>query len=85
MDDRRLNPVAEADAGLQENGFSEESSFVTAPLPGSDTTVKLLAIADLGFCEEDGSMTWPGNYPNAVAVEPVGSDKEIISEVLLCP
>lgn len=54
---------------------------MTAPAPGSDTTVKLLAIADLGFCEEDGSMTWPGNYPNAVAVEPVGTDVEIISEV----
>ncbi|CAL8470701.1 g10243 [Coccomyxa elongata] len=67
--------------GDEENGFSEESSFVTAPPPGSDATVKLLAIADLGFCEEDGSMTWPGNYPNAVAVEPVGSDEEIISEV----
>lgn len=73
--------MAEASAGLQEYGFSEESSFVTAPPPGSDATVKLLAIADLGFCEEDGSMTWPGNYPNAVAVEPVGTDAEIISEV----
>ena len=66
---------------LQDFAFSEEFSFVTAPPPGSDATVKLLAIADLGFCEEDGSMTWPGNYPNAVAVEPYGTDVQIISEV----
>jgi hypothetical protein len=65
----------------QDFGFSEAQSFVTAPPPGDEATVKLLAIADLGYCEEDGSMTTPGNYPNPVAVQPVGTRQEIISEV----
>ena len=48
---------------------------------GSDETVHILAIADLGFCEEDGSMTRPVAYPNAVAVEPIGTDEEVRIQV----
>lgn len=66
---------------MQEFGFSQEHSFTTGPAPGSDETVKLLAIADLGFCEEDGSMTYSGNYPNPIATLPVGTTAEIKQEV----
>ena len=43
--------------------------------------MKLLAIADLGFCEEDGSMTYAGSYPNPIATLPVGTAAEIEQEV----
>ncbi len=66
---------------MQEFGVSEELSFTTGPAPGSEETVKLLAIADLGFCEEDGSMTYAGNYPNPIATLPVGTPAEIRQEV----
>ena len=66
---------------MQEFGISEEGSFTTAPAPCSDETVRLLAIADLGFCEEDGSMTYAGNYPNPIATLPVGTPAEIRQEV----
>ena len=67
----------------QDFGFSVEHSFTTGPEPGSEETVKLLAIADLGFCEEDGSMTAAGNYPNNIATLPVGTQAEIKQEVSL--
>lgn len=68
-------------SSVQAFGFSEEQSFTTGPAPGSDETVKLLAIADLGFCEEDGSMTYAGSYPNPIATLPVGTAAEIKQEV----
>jgi len=37
-------------------GFSEESSFLVAPRVGPNTSVNILAIADLGQSEEDGSV-----------------------------
>jgi hypothetical protein len=37
-------------------GFSRELSFRAAPEEGPDTTVKFLAVADLGQAEADGSM-----------------------------
>lgn len=40
----------------QELGWSEVESFVSPPAPGTGSTVRLLAIADLGQAEEDGSM-----------------------------
>jgi hypothetical protein len=43
--------------------------------------VSLLAIADLGFCEEDSAMTWSGNYPNPIEVLPLGTVQEIRTEV----
>lgn len=66
---------------MQDFGYSEEQTFTTAPEAGADSTVKLLAIADLGYCEEDGSMTTPGNYRNPVAVQPIGTTAEVITEV----
>ena len=68
---------------MQEFGFSMDHSFTTGPEPGSDEVVKLLAIADLGFCEEDGSMTAAGNYPNNIATLPIGTRAEIKQEVSL--
>lgn len=41
---------------LQEWGFSLEASFVAAPPVGPQTRVKVLAVADLGQGEVDGSM-----------------------------
>jgi hypothetical protein len=41
---------------LQEWGFSPEASFQAAPPVGPSTRVKLLAVADLGQGELDGSM-----------------------------
>jgi len=41
---------------VQEWGFSPEASFRAAPPVGPSTTVKLVALADLGQAEEDGSM-----------------------------
>lgn len=41
---------------LQSWGFSPESSFTAAPPVGPDTTVKILAVADMGQGELDGSM-----------------------------
>ena len=69
----------------QDFGFSEEFSFTTAPAPGSDVAVSLLAIADLGFCEGDGAMTWSGNYPNPIEVLPLGTPQEIRTEVIITP
>lgn len=40
----------------QELGWSEVESFVSPPAAGADATVRLLAVADLGQAEEDGSM-----------------------------
>ena len=71
----------EQGCAMQDFGFSTEHSFTTGPEPGSDETVKLLAIADLGFCEEDGSMTAAGNYPNNIATLPIGTRAEIKQEV----
>ena len=68
---------------LQKFGISMEGSFTTGPASGSEESVKLLAIADLGFCEEDGSMTYAGNYPNPIATLPVGTPAEIQQEVRL--
>ncbi|KAL4439452.1 hypothetical protein ABPG77_008781 [Micractinium sp. CCAP 211/92] len=42
--------------GDEELGWSEVESFVSPPAPGTASTVRLLAIADLGQAEEDGSM-----------------------------
>ena len=62
-------------------GWSEEASFITAPEPDAeDASVALLALADLGHCEEDGSVTWPGHYANPVSLLPPGSDAEVQSE-----
>jgi hypothetical protein len=41
--------------GSQDFGFSEEASFVSPPPVGPDTTVKFLAMADMGQAEVDGS------------------------------
>lgn len=41
---------------FQEWGFSPEASFHAAPPVGPATTVKLVAVADLGQAEDDGSM-----------------------------
>ena len=40
----------------QEFGWSEEASFVAPPATGPGASVTLLAIADLGQAEEDGSL-----------------------------
>ena len=42
-------------AVVQDLGYSSEHSFVTPPAVGSDTTVKFLAVADLGHAQVDGS------------------------------
>lgn len=39
----------------QDFGFSEESSFVTGPEVGPDAVIKVLANADMGHVEPDGS------------------------------
>ena len=65
----------------QQGLVSPEYSFRTAPGPGSDVSVSLLAIADLGFCEADGAMTWSGNYKNPIEVTPPGTVEEVRVEV----
>ncbi len=71
-----------AAAPLQYFGWSEEAAFTTAPEPDADgAEVALLALADLGHCEEDGAMSWPGSHANAVSVLPVGTDAEVQAEV----
>ncbi len=40
-----------SDVTLQEHNWSNEASFVTPPPVGADSSVKLLAIADLGQAE----------------------------------
>ena len=40
---------------LQAHGFSQEASFLAAPIVGPHTHVKFLAIADMGQAEVDGS------------------------------
>ena len=77
------NAVVISKVHLQEYGLSQEYSFTTAPAPGSDTPVSLMAVADMGFCEGDGAMTWSGNYPNPIEVEPPGTEAEIKTEVRL--
>ncbi|KAK9845224.1 hypothetical protein WJX81_000461 [Elliptochloris bilobata] len=63
-------------------GWSEEASFFTAPEPGAEGAgVELLALADLGNCEHDGSVTWPGHYANPVSLLPPGTDAEVQAEV----
>jgi hypothetical protein len=47
-------------------GVSQEFSFKTPPLPGSDDPVSFFAIADLGFCESDNSLLWEASYPNDI-------------------
>lgn len=46
--------------GDEEWGFSPEASFVAAPPVGPSTTVSLVALADLGQAEDDGSMGGDG-------------------------
>lgn len=41
---------------MQEWGFSSEASFRAAPEVGPNTSVKFLAVADLGQTEEDLSV-----------------------------
>jgi hypothetical protein len=45
---------------VQEWGFSPEASFQAAPPVGPATRVKVLAVADLGQAELDGSMEQDG-------------------------
>lgn len=40
---------------MQAHGFSEEACFLAAPPVGPETSVKFLAIADMGQAEIDGS------------------------------
>lgn len=40
---------------MQDLGWSDEHSFQAAPAVGPDTTVRLLAIADMGQAQEDHS------------------------------
>ena len=40
----------------QELGWSAEESFVSPPAVGPDSTVRLLAVADLGQAEADGCV-----------------------------
>lgn len=51
---------------MQDFGFSTESSFLTAPLTGPEASVKLLAIADMGQADIDGSneamQYWPSRH-----------------------
>jgi hypothetical protein len=42
--------------GDEDHGFSSEASFRAAPPVGPSTHVKVLALADLGQAEQDGSM-----------------------------
>lgn len=55
-----INPCAVPPLPLQEWGFSPEASFVAAPPVGPSTTVSLVALADLGQAEDDGSMGGDG-------------------------
>lgn len=58
---------------------------MTAPEPDAeDATVELLALADLGHCEEDGAVTFPGNYANPVSLLPLGTDQEVQAEARPC-
>ncbi len=41
---------------IQELGWSAEESFVSPPAVGPDSTVRLLAVADLGQAEADGCV-----------------------------
>ena len=41
---------------LQELGWSGEESFTSPPAVGPDSSVSLLAVADVGQAEADGSM-----------------------------
>ena len=62
-------------------GWSEEASFVTAPEPAAgNASVELLALADLGHCEADGAVTFPGSYANPVSLLPPGTDAEVQAE-----
>ena len=76
-----VTPPSNSQLMRQYFGWSEEASFVTAPAPDAeDTNVELLALADLGHCEEDGAVTFPGNYANPVSLLPLGTDQEVQAE-----
>ena len=47
---------------MQDLGWSDEHSFQAAPAVGPDTTVRLLAIADMGQAQQDHSnqVGWHG-------------------------
>lgn len=42
--------------GSDTHGWSAESSFVSAPAPGPQQTVRIIAAADMGMTEYDGTM-----------------------------
>lgn len=65
----RLRPGAKyyyvvGDDSAGGGGFSQEFSFTAAPAPGPDATVKILAVADMGQGEEDGSMEMSEMMPS---------------------
>ena len=43
---------------LQKAGFTKEHSFLTPPRPEDDVPLHLLAVADLGQFNEDGTRSW---------------------------
>ncbi|KAK9800257.1 hypothetical protein WJX73_008466 [Symbiochloris irregularis] len=61
-------------------GKSREHSFVMGPAPGAGSTIKVLATADMGHAEADGSNEWEYDM-NMRLVQPVGSPQQVLSSM----
>jgi hypothetical protein len=67
----------------QEFGWSPELSFVAPPAPGANQTVRLLAIADLGQAELDGSMEMSEMLPSLATTARLAAEVDAGAQLLL--
>lgn len=63
----------------QEEGWSEEASFVTPPPTGLESSISLLAIADMGQAEVQGNVcsSCPKNCCQSFTWTPVGPQSSV--------
>jgi hypothetical protein len=66
-----------------EGAWSGEEAFVAPPAPGSDAAVTLLAVADLGQAEVDGSMEASEMLPSLATTARLAAEVEAGAQLLV--
>ena len=68
---------------MQALGWSAPQQFVSPPAAGRDATVALLAVADLGQAEEDGSMEVSEMIPSLLTVRRMAEGRHRDAQLLV--
>ena len=67
----------------QELGWSGEESFVSPPATGPGASVRLLAVADLGQAEVDGSMESSEMLPSLATTAALAAEVQAGAQLLV--